>query len=796
MNDGHGDEAGGRRAGTDRRWRRVLHRRLTREDWRRAIDDALETEAAHGHGFLWLALLFVLGAAAWRALTFDPDGYALAGFFGISLVAALAWNGAARRLAVAFTFLAAGLVAGEWEGHRDAVTVMDSPIVTNIVGRVVAREIDHRGHWRYTIDVVSTRDPEIGRRPERVRMLARSDHDPVEIGGLIEGLGRLSPPSGPAMPGTFDFAFYSYFQGLGAYGFYYGAPRAVGETSATTALGALQRRTRELRESIAFRIRAILPGEAGAVAAAMTVSDRRAISPATIDAFRQTGLAHILAISGLHMSLAAAIMFAGLRLVLAPVPGLVERFAVKKLAAAGALLSSTFYLAISGAVISAQRAWIMIAVMLVAVLIDRAALTLRNVAVAAFVIVAISPSAVTSPGFQMSFAATAALIATYGAWSRRRSERTAPPDVMGRAALWWALAPLVGIAATALIAGLATGIFSAHHFHRMAGYGMVANVLAMPIISMLVMPMLTLALLVMPFGMDHLPLLAAGWGLDATIGIAHWVSRLGADFVTGRIPLAVTGLLAAALSIAVLMRTWLRGAAIVPAALAALLILAGPDRRPEILVSEDGRLVALRDGSVLASNRSRPSQFIFEQWTTALRMNTHRPPGTAVDTATDTEFEMTEAAASGAKGLRFKCDERGWCAGRAAGGALVVTVEEPEFIGAACDVADLVVTPVPIAMRECYSGAMLLTGQSLRQSGAVSFQADRQWQPRDQHRIARANPRSSEPAEVMKGYRIETAVGGIVRRWTVHRYYDWRSRSFITPRTLPGDNVDISGSGG
>jgi competence protein ComEC len=759
---------------------------------RRRLAEAVETEAAFGQGFLWFAVAFAAGAAFWRSLPSDPSLAAVLSILAFCVLGTVlcGWRSIGLRstFAIAAT-IAAGLLAAELESLRRSTIVLDGPVVTWVSGTVAAREIDEAGHWRYTIDIDATADPVIRRPPERVRILARSFHPPIAIGQGISGRARLSPPSGPAMPDSFDFSFNAYFSGIGAFGFFYGPPAGLGMQREAGIAERTKQHVRELRETIAFRIREVIEGDAGAIAAAMTVSDRRAISEATNEAFRTTGLAHILAISGLHMALAAGIMFGGLRGVLALFPGVVQSFAAKKVAALGAIVTSTSYLVISGAVVSAQRAWIMVMIMFIAVLLDRQALTMRNVALAAIVILAITPSAVTSPGFQMSFAATAALIASYGAWQNRRERRGPLADAgrrgwLGRPLLW-----IAGLAMTSLIAGLATGIFTAHHFHRMSGHGLIANVAVMPIITALVMPAALFAILLMPFGLDRAPLKLMEFGLDGVLAIAHRIAALGGDFITGLVPPAVTLLLTAALVIFVLTRTLaLRLVALVPMAAALLHLVVGKPAPPDLLIAEDGRLVGLLRSDGLATNRRRPSAFIFDQWTVATRRPGHvapvidKPdPGSDHDDPRIMRAEITAGMekASGIEG--FACQDKAWCVGRLPGGDFVATVEDPAYIGAACDLAAIVVTHVPLRMAACRSGGRLFTPRTLRNTGAVALHT------RDPGRQGSAA--ASEPAEAHmppRGdfdarYRIETALGDAYRPWTIHRYYDWRSGTFEPP---------------
>ncbi|MCY0153322.1 ComEC/Rec2 family competence protein [Hoeflea alexandrii] len=174
------------------------------------------------------------------------------------------------------------------------------------------------------------------------------------------------------MPGGYDFAFRSFADGIGAQGYFYRAPAYNVEPQDGRGLVQVWKDgLRTAREDIAARIRLVLPGDPGGIAAALTVSDRRGISRETVDVLRATGLAHILAISGLHMALAAGILYIGVRKALAVFPALVEALPVKKIAAIGALMTATAYLMISGGSVSTQRAWVMLTVMLVAVLVDR-----------------------------------------------------------------------------------------------------------------------------------------------------------------------------------------------------------------------------------------------------------------------------------------------------------------------------------------------------------------------------------------------------------------------------------------
>ena len=781
---------------------RLFVARLRRRNWRAAIKKAIDEEQAFGHGFLFMPVFLGAGALFWFSLPQTPGFSELALLicvFGMAAVLLRQWPGFWRSAAIfAFLFVAGMMLAG-WETSRVDTVVLDTPVTTLVRGRVVARETTDRGHWRYTVALAGTSDPVLKRPPERVTLLSRSRQAPIAIGGGIEGRARLSPPSGPALPGLNDFAFDSYFKGIGAVGYFYGTPKPIasaddgGQGRMTAWKGRAQERIAGWREAIGARIRATIGGDAGAIAAALVTAEERAISRPTVEALREAGLAHVLAISGLNMVLVAGTFLIGARTLLSLIPGLAHRLGIKKLAAIGALAMVSFYILISGGAVSAIRSWIMISIMLVAVLFDRPSISLRNVALSAIAILIVTPSAVTGPGFQMSFAATLALVAGYGHWRERptrdllpRSARTRSFTIVGGF--------FAGLLLSSLIGGLSTMIYSAGHFHRLAAYGLIGNVLAMPVISLLVMPFGLIAMLLMPFGLDYYPLLVMGLGLEWMIAIAELVSSWGGEVATGRLPESAFMLIAAGGVLACLFRTWLALSGILVVVVGLFAGWAGEVERPALVIAEDGRLVAFVDRESAASNRARPGDFVFSQWQRALRLKTHDKPvarddlavreaaePVAVTTEADTmrrnrpPFDAGEARAALRKLLaeapkdRFACVAKQWCAATTQQGWRIVTVEDARLVGPACDKADIVVTPVMLRFLACRSGAMLLSGQSLRRTGAVEIHA--------------VSPDSGvEPAGKAAMHLVQ-AQQQLQRPWARHRTYDWRSGSFDSADT-------------
>ncbi|MEM6464444.1 MAG: ComEC/Rec2 family competence protein [Pseudomonadota bacterium] len=730
----------------------------------RALHSAIRKEREGAQAILLLPVAMASGAALW----FSTDETPSIGLLCCAFLVAVACRAfvSSGRLSLATTLsagLLGGMIAADFETRRAGTILLDSPLTTHIQGEVVSRDIDFRDRWRYTIDVITTADPEIRRPPKRVRLVARSKHEPIDIGGDIAGTARLQPPSGPALPGSFDFSFHAYFQGIGAHGFFYGAPQAMPASENPEdepALRTIARELERLREAVSSRVRDVLPGDAGALASALTVADRRAIDPATVEALRASGLAHILAISGLHMALVAGTFFFLVRAGFSLFPAVTQRLPVKKVAAAGALLIAAFYLVISGASVATQRAFIMLAIVLCAVLLDKRALTMRNVALAAIAIMLITPSAVVGPGFQMSFAATAALVAVYVMWDQRRFAGTGAEHNAVLDGVRLILVFFTGLALTSLVAGIATAPFSIYHFNRIASYGLLANLAAMPIVTFVVMPFGLFAMLTMPFGLERWPLVIMGEGLDAVVAVARFVEGLGGVVVVGRIGAHALIVLIAGFVLFVLARTWLRAIGLLIVALALSFILfSDPGRLPEIVIAEDGEMVGLVLPDRIATNRKRPPKFIFEQWQRAYAIAGHASPGS---------LDLPDNTLTGSQALNlvfnhldggepgFSCLPDRACAAVTQTGRRIIVVEDLVLIGAACDDADIVVTSKRITMSQCLSGTPLITGRTLRTSGALEIDFD-------------------GPADDIV---IRSAEGGIYRAWTKHRYYDWRTRSF------------------
>lgn len=591
----------------------------TADRTRKILAEWAWAEVAPGRLLPWLPVAFGFGIVLYFTAGREPLWAAAVG----ASVVAMAIAFAARRSAVGFPLalglaaIAAGFAVATLHTLRIAHPVLQFPVGSAAIKGFIEVREERAKSDRVVIRVREIEGARMPEKPARVRVAVRKETAPP-VGAFVELKAHLSPPLQPLRPGGYDFARGMYFQQIGASGYALGhiktapAPEAPGFwlRYATIVDG--------MREGIDNRIRAQLPGDRGSIASALITGKRDAISPPVNDAMYISSLAHVLSISGYHMAVVAGIVFFVIRAGLALSPALATRRPIKKWAAAGALAAAAFYLVLSGAEVATQRSFIMVAIVLAGVMADRPALTFRTLAVAAFVVLTIAPESVVHPSFQMSFAATLALIAAYqnGLPNSVFGRADAESSLQARVALWGGR-EIAALVLASLVAGLATTPYAAFHFHRVAPYGVLANLAAMPVVSIVVMPMGILGVLAMPFGFDGLFWRLMGDGIDWMIAVALWVTSLpGAvghmhAFGTGPLLLGTAGLL-----LICLLRTPLRWSGAVLAVAASLWALAAP--KPDILISGEGQAAALRgaDGRLRVLHSGRDT-FAVKDWLAA-----------------------------------------------------------------------------------------------------------------------------------------------------------------------------------
>lgn len=561
--------------------------------------------------FPWIAVAYGIGIA----LAFAADGPLS---IGPPLGLGIAWAVWAvlvrhRPVALGIALAACGIAFG-FAASVLRMQVVDAPVlprltVSRLEGFVESVE-ERQAGGRLVIAMTKLDRIEENERPSRLRVTVRR-LDGVSPGDYVAGTARLLPPPEAARPGGYDFARDAYFRGVGAVGSISGRlqvtePPPVPRPFAVAASAALDR----ARNALTARIANSVGGQPGAVAAALVTGKRGLIEERTNDILRAAGVYHVVSISGLHMMLAAGLFFWLTRAALACSPQLALSWPIKKLAAVVGMAGATAYCLFSGSDVAAERSLLMILVMQGAVLFDRPALSVRNLALSALLVLTREPEALLGPSFQMSYAAVAGLI-TLAEWNRRRD--MAPATDRLKRAFLWGTALVAGTVLTTLVATVATAPFSSFHFQNLQPYGVIGNAATLPLVSFIVMPCAVLGIVAYPFGLDRPVWWIMGVGVKAMLSLSAWVAGLGGSIVT--VPsfgTAALGLLVCALLIGTLCISGLRRLALVPAALG--LLAASMTPRPDLYVARDGSGAAIRgrDGKLVVVGRV--PAFTAEQW--------------------------------------------------------------------------------------------------------------------------------------------------------------------------------------
>ncbi len=628
---------------------------------------------------LWLPAGLASGIALYFALPFEP---ALP-WAAIAVLAALACVfgvAGARHPLVRVALGALGIAAFGFGLAVLRTEIVAAPVLAHKIGplgldgRVESAELHGKG-IRLVLGELRTRRQPSAEMPTRVRVSVRAETPLPPPGSWVHVTAVLMPPPAPAAPGAYDFGRTAYYLQLGGVGYAYGRPKPIAPLAPPSWRDGYRLFVETLRTRMTARIHEVLPGSTGGIASALITGDRAAISQSDEQALRDAGLAHVLAIAGLHMALVGGGLYWVLRALLAAFPAIALRYPIKKWAALAALGAAAFYLMISGASSASTRAFVMLAAMLFAVLIDRPALSMRSLALAASVILLLGPESLIEPGFQMSFAAVVGLIAV-AEWeqSRPRADDVAPRRFAG------ARRYLRGIATTSIVGSIATMPYAIYHFDRATHYAVLGNLLAMPIMGFVAMPAAALAVFLMPFGLDAWPLKVLGFGIEIMLAMGRFVSGLpGAVSVMPAWPVSALILVSfGGLWLGLWRRRW-RWLGFVP--LAGGILAAYATQPPDLLVARDGVTAALRapDGT-LKLFRSAKDEYSAAEWL--------KRDGDARDAAA--------AVATPADGVR--CDGLG-CIARTPSGLTIADVSRIDALAEDCAGATIVVSAVPTRRR-------------------------------------------------------------------------------------------------
>ncbi|HKS89028.1 MAG TPA: ComEC/Rec2 family competence protein [Stellaceae bacterium] len=556
--------------------------------WRPLAALAAALAAEGDRRALWLPVFFGTGIAGYFALTVEPpSGIGLAAMLGFAAAALvlrrwLPW----RDAAIALAFVAAGFAIVQRARVEDGTPMLQRRLrPLALTGRVVDIDTLGRG-WRIVVAPDPLPGLAPGEQPRRLRIHIAAASDPLQPGDRVAIKAKLFPVPGPVLPGGRDMQRELYFAGIGGVGYSYGAAHRLAGPDESN--GGWRQWLLRLRAEMTRRIAAALPGSTGGVASAVITGKRGAMAEDVKQAFRESGLSHLLAIAGLHLGLVGGFVFFAVRGGLALIPPIALRYPIKKIAAAVTLAVLFCYLMISGAAIPTERAFVMNGIVFAAILIDRLRLSMRICALAALVVLLLDPASLVGVSFQMSFGAVVALIAVYETWGARLAR-----FFHSRSLFEHMLAYAGAVALTTLIVTIGTEPFAIYHFHHVVFYSPLANVIAVPISAMWTLPCGVVACLLMPFGLEKLALVPMGWGIDLTILVARWVAALpGNVWPVPRLPTA--GIVLVALGGCWLClwqgrwRWW--GTAGIAAGVATMLLT----RPPDLILGDFGHFLAAR----------------------------------------------------------------------------------------------------------------------------------------------------------------------------------------------------------
>lgn len=647
------------------------------------VREMTSLEMARRTDFNLIPVFFASGAILYFTAPAEPY---LPVLLIVLLIGSWAWirqksRGITHVLLGILVFTVCGFTAAKIRTELKAAPVIERQLTAELSGVIVDISRNSRGAPRYAIRPLVIDGLPTQKLPKLIRLSASSKHSAMRVGDTIAGLARMFPFTGPAYPGGYSFYFHGWFRGMGGTGFFMGPPKKMQQLDVLSLTEQITGWINNWRGSVASRLSQAIPGESGDIAIALVTGDRSGLDKQTQESLRRSGLAHILAISGMHMALVTLTVIGVVKSAGAVWPGLVLRYPLHKYAAVMGFIAASIYLLLSGAGTATLRAWIMISTMLLAVLIDRKAVTMRSVAIGAMIILVLAPESILSPGFQMSFAAVAALVATYDAWrthrAKKREQAHFSPSRTSLAIGSLLGKYIVGILVTSLVAGAATALFSAYHFHRIAPLGLLANLLAMPLVSVAVIPLGLVSMVLMPLGYEKLTLVPFSMAINGVLDISNYVNELGPQGITGVLPSGFLITSSIAMVVLCVMRSRIRLLGIGIFVFASITFSRPPV--PDLLIAETGRAIAVKNiKGDLELLYPRKNRFVSEIW---LKAWPQRGSGSV-------ESEQLHKLPS----LAESCDNQG-CSLLLPGGDQLEVVYAPAQIQSACQKADILVAP-------------------------------------------------------------------------------------------------------
>ncbi len=530
---------------------------------------------------LWFPVFFGTGIAAWFVFPRDSAWIAFI-ILGLAIAAGGLAIGTKWRTGVFLLMTGTALALGcahIWQRSQNvAAQIVPRPVFSAIDGLIAKVEVQTaKSRVRLTIE-----PDERLNLPERIRVTI-ADRDLLNVpvaGDRVAGNARLVPPPEAAVPGSYDFARYAWFQGIGAIG------KATGKV---TIISAKPGDSGNARERLSSHIRTRLSGSQAGIAAALATGDQGGVSAEDQEAMRASGLAHLLSVSGLHITaVVAATMFLVLRL-FALSPALALRWPLIVIAAGFGALAGIGYTLLTGSEVPTIRSCIAALLVLAGIAMGREALTLRLVATGATIVLIFWPESLVGPSFQLSFAAITAIVALHESAIVKRLTQRRDEGLVARI-----LRTILSLLLTGLAVEIALAPIALFHFHKSGLYGALANIIAIPLTTFVIMPLEALALLFDVAGLGAPLWWLTGLSLQALLLLAHWVqSAPGAVALLPAIPIFAFGLMMGGGLWLLLWRSRERRWGMAPIIVGALIALWEP--RPDMLVTGDGRHLAIAD---------------------------------------------------------------------------------------------------------------------------------------------------------------------------------------------------------
>lgn len=559
--------------------------------------------------FLWVPVFFGIGVGVYFSLTFELNPrLTIAATLIALLVCVFSYfkNSKLYFPICCITLIFLGFATAQYRTHSLDTLILSQEIGPRFVKGIIENVEFKENALRVTLYDLSFEKWKKDRNitfPNKIRITIRGKlipKDPMWPGEEIYLPVVLIPPSPPVMPGAYNFRQRAYFQGIGGVGYATKSPQ-VTETIPETSIA-------KIRQNLTTTFRTKIQGSAGGIAAALVTGDRTGIPDDLRQSFADSGLAHILAISGLHLSIIAGLMFFIFRRLFCFIPYLALNLPIKKWAAFISILATFGYLLICWGSVPALRAFLMTAIIMIGIIVDRTALSMRNVAFAAMVILVFYPEAMMGPSFQLSFAAVVGLIAAY--------ESNHGNLIVWRSnGVWWKtiLLYVFGIAATTFIASLATTPFCVHIFNRFTLHGIAANMIAIPLTTFWIMPAATLCVIATFFNMEDMFIPILSKGIELLIDIANTVSNWPGSVIL--VPQTSTSafllMLGGGLWICLWKKSW-RWFGVVP--IAASLASLAFNKPADIYINGEGKLIGINHSNGFLVTSTRTAKFASKMW--------------------------------------------------------------------------------------------------------------------------------------------------------------------------------------